>query len=98
MARHPDRIGILDQASGRADRTGHVDADGALAAGFALNRADNACDGFNRGGVVAARGWEASRDVVRSSQGNCFDLRTADINADPHAALPRTRPPSSAEQ
>jgi hypothetical protein len=41
---------------------------------------------------------EASRDVVRSSQGNCFDLRTADINADPHAALPRTRPSSSAEQ
>ena len=66
LAGHPDRVGAFDQAGGRADRAGHSDADGALAAGVALYRADDSGYGFDRGGIVAARGRhaQAGRDLV----------------------------------
>lgn len=50
LAGHPDRVGAFDQAGRRADRSRHSDADGSVTAGFPLDRADDACDGFDRCG------------------------------------------------
>jgi hypothetical protein len=89
-----DGIGVFEQARRRRDGPRGADADRTGLPGGPLDRPDQFNDGVERGRVIAIRRSHAlalqQRAVV--GQGHPGDLRTAQIDADAHAAYSAAEP------
>jgi hypothetical protein len=85
-ADQPRRIRVLHQTGRARDGSGHPDAHGCACAGLALHIVDERSDRGERAVVIAAwrRGPSPQQLPAIVGDGDRFDLRPAEIDADAH--------------